>query len=111
MAPRDAFVHVWTNAYRFYREHPSEMRFLEQYENTPFACAPNPEKDTDPVQKQIQRQFRSRKEGGILNDLPAEVVQELTFGLASRLAKKPKALSRAALESVAEKVWKAISEE
>jgi hypothetical protein len=91
--PKDALIHVWTNAYRFYRNHPKETRFLDRYESSPFACISSPKSDTDPIQREIQKRFRSRKRGGILNNMPSEVVQELTFGLASRLAKKPKTLS------------------
>jgi AcrR family transcriptional regulator len=109
--PKEALIQVWMNAYRFYRDHPKETRFLDQYESSPFACIPGPERDSDPIQSEIQKRFRSRKRGGMLNDLPPEVVQELTFGLALRLAKKPKTLSRPALKAVAEKIWRAISED
>jgi len=109
--PKRALIQVWMNAYGFYRDHPKETRFLDQYESSPFACIPSPKGDADPIPREIQKRFRSRKRGGILNDMPPEVVQELTFGLASRLAKKPKTLSRAALKAVAEKIWRAISED
>ncbi len=119
MDPHDAFIRVWTNAYRFYRDHLRETRFLDQYENSPFACAPNsadkaapsePIPEGDALTAEFMRLFRSRKRGGLLNDLPPDVVQELTLGLASRLAKKAKPLSRATLSQVAETAWKAITE-
>src|SRR6478735_5444367 len=31
-----AFTQIWLNAYRFYRSHPHEARFLEQYKHSPF---------------------------------------------------------------------------
>jgi TetR/AcrR family transcriptional regulator, repressor of fatR-cypB operon len=118
MDPHHAFIHVWTNAYRFYRHHLRETRFLDQYENSPFACAPNatgktspePVAEADALTTEFMRLFRSRKRGGLLNDLPPDVVHELTLGLASRLAKKAKPLSRATLSQVAETAWKAITE-
>jgi AcrR family transcriptional regulator len=110
MPAREAFIHVWVNAYRFYNDHLRETRFLDQYECAPFACAAGSEADSDPVQSAFQRRFSGRKQGGVVNDLPPEVIQELTFGLASRLAKQPGALSRATLEDVAGRVWTAISE-
>jgi AcrR family transcriptional regulator len=110
MSPHDAFIHVWTNAYRFYREHLRETRFLDQYENSPFGCAAPQTVEEDNVSTELQRVFRSRKAGGILNDLPPEVVHELSFGLAARLAKKSKPLSRASLKQVAETVWTAITD-
>jgi AcrR family transcriptional regulator len=116
MAPHEAFVHVWINAYRFYRDHLRETRFLDQYENSPYGCAPNsadnfePIAEADALTAELIRLFRSRKRGGVLNNLPPDVVYELTLGLASRLAKKAKPLPRAALSQVAETLWKAITE-
>jgi AcrR family transcriptional regulator len=115
MTPHDSMVHVWTNAYRFYRDHRRETRFLDQYENSPYACAPNSADKSEPIAEpdlltaEFARLFRSRKRGGVLNDLPPDVVYELTLGLAARLAKKPKPLSRATLSQVAETLWTAIT--
>ena len=110
MSPHDAFIHIWTNAYRFYRDHLRETRFLDQYENSPFCAAAPQTVEEDNIRIDFQKQFRSRKAGGILNDLPPEVVHELSFGLAARLAKKTKPLSRASLKQVAEIVWTAITD-
>jgi AcrR family transcriptional regulator len=116
MDPHAAFVHVWTNAYHFYRDHLRETRFLDQYENSPYGCAPasadksEPIAEADALTTEFMKLFRSRKRGGLLNDLPPDVVNELTLGLASRLAKKSKPLSRATLSQVAETAWKAITE-
>ena len=110
MSPHDAFIHLWANAYRFYREHLRETRFLDQYENSPFCAAAPQTVEEDNIRIDFQKQFRSRKAGGILNDLPPEVVHELSFGLAARLAKKSKPLSRSSLKQVAETVWTAITD-
>src|SRR5215213_4392263 len=32
----EAFTQVWLNAYHFYRSHPHQARFLEQYKHSPF---------------------------------------------------------------------------
>src|SRR5215217_6300703 len=32
----EAFTRVWLNAYHFYRSHPHQARFLEQYKHSPF---------------------------------------------------------------------------
>ncbi len=117
MDPHEAFVHVWINAYRFYRDHLRETRFLDQYENSPYGCGPDsadkpePTAEADALTTEFTRLFRSRKLGGLLNDLPPDVVYELTLGLASRLAKKTKPLSRAALRQVAETLWTAVTED
>ncbi len=42
---------------------------------------------------EFEKRFTSQSKGGVLNDLPPEVIQELTFGLVARLAKKPRKLT------------------
>src|ERR1700744_4629996 len=36
MTPREAFVLLALNTYRFYRTHRREARFMDQYTNSPF---------------------------------------------------------------------------
>jgi len=108
MDAREAHMRVWTNAYYFYREHHRELRFLDQYETAGFVCPP--EKDARPGKErtEFERRFRSRSKGGVLDDLPPEVLQELTLGLAARLAKQPRKLSSDVLQRIADKVWESI---
>ena len=108
MDAKEAFILVWTNWYNFNRQHPREMRFLHQYETAGFVC--QPEKNPHPDQKamEFQRRFRSQSSGGVLNNLPPEVIQELTFGVVERLARQPRKLAPATLRTVAEKVWEAV---
>jgi AcrR family transcriptional regulator len=108
MESKDAFIQVWTNAYHFYRKHLRELRFLDQYESAGFLCVPDTNGPPNHESSEWEQRFRSRAKGGVLNDLPPEVIQELTFGLAARLAKQPRKLSSAVLQTVAEKVWGAI---
>lgn len=111
MEPREVFIQVWINAYHFYRRHQRELQFLNQYESAPFICPPESTRQYDREQTEYERRFRSRSRGGVLNELPPEVIQELTFGLAARLARKPRKLPGATLRKVAEKVWLAITVE
>ncbi len=111
MPAKEAFIHVWTNGYHFYRKHLREMRFFEQYQTAGFVCPPGkatsrPGKEK--VQIEFERRFTSRSKGGILNDLPYEVIYELTFGVVGRLATQPRKLSPNTLRRVAEKVWEAV---
>ena len=107
MDAKKAFIHVWSNGYRFYREHLREMRFLEQYENAGFTCLPD-DGSLDKKRSEFERRFRRKSKGGVLNNWPDEVLKELTLGLVARLAKQPRKLTPAILRSVAEKVWEAI---
>jgi TetR/AcrR family transcriptional regulator, repressor of fatR-cypB operon len=108
MDAKDAFIQVWTNTYHFYRKHLRELRFLDQYESAGFHCRPDKNSRPDQERTEFERRFRSRSKGGVLNDLPPEVIRELTVGLAQRLAKQPRKLASGVLRNVAEKVWGAI---
>lgn len=107
--PREALLNVWLNAYRFYRTHPKELRFLDQYLNSTY-CSPSKE-SSDPSVARITQLLRPRKQGGIMKDLPPEAIDSLTLGLASSLARAPKAFSPTTLRHVAETVWAAIADE
>lgn len=108
MDAKEAFVHVWMNGYHFYRKHMREMRFLKQYEIACFASPPEKNARSDKERTEFERRFTSRSKGGVLNDLPAEVIYELTFGVVERLASQPRKLSSEVLRNVAEKVWEAV---
>lgn len=111
MPAKEAFIHVWVNGYHFYRKHLREMRFLEQYQTAGFICTPGkttskPRKEK--IQIEFERRFTSRSKGGVLNDLPPEVIYELTFGLVARLATQRRKLPEETLRRAAEKVWEAV---
>jgi TetR/AcrR family transcriptional regulator, repressor of fatR-cypB operon len=111
MDAKEAFILAWTNWYNFYRKHPREMRFLHQYETAGFICQPEKAPHLEKQAIEFQRRFRSRSKGGVLNDLPPEVIQELTFGVVERLARQPRKLAPATLRTVAEKMWEAVKAE
>jgi AcrR family transcriptional regulator len=112
MPAEQAFKRVWMNAYRFYRTHQQETKFLDQYENSPY-CGGSPDMEALVRQDQnlalLLNLFRSRSAGGPLKDLPWEAVSELTIGVASRLAKRAKPLKTRVLEEVAAACWKAVT--
>ena len=113
MSARESLRHIWLNAYRFYRTHRKEARFLDQYLNSGY-CKTNEDEEAemaDPTVKRIMKWMRPKKHGGVLKDLPAEAVDSLTLGLAASLAKAPKAFSKDTLTQIAETVWTAIAEE
>jgi TetR/AcrR family transcriptional regulator, repressor of fatR-cypB operon len=112
MPAEQAFKRVWMNAYRFYRTHQQEVKFLDQYENSPY-CGGSPEMEALVQQDQnialLMNLFRPRSAGGPLKDLPREAVAELTLGVAARLAKRAKPLKTKALEEIAAACWKAVT--
>jgi TetR/AcrR family transcriptional regulator, repressor of fatR-cypB operon len=112
MPAEQAFRRVWMNAYRFYRTHQQEMRFLDQYENSPYCGTSS---DADALMRQDQNfallvnLFRPRSTGGPLKELPQEVLWELSVGAAARLAKRAKPLKKEILEEIAAACWEAVS--
>ena len=104
MAPKEGFIQVWMNGYKFYRTHVREMRFLEQYESAGFA-KPNPPRRVPEPEVQFLTRFRGRAEGGVLRDWPVEVLHNLTVEVAARLAKEPRSLSSSLLREIGEEIW------
>ena len=109
--PREALLRIWLNAYRFFRSHRKETRFLDQYVNSSYCRSGGDAAPDPPGIARILKWLQPRKKGGILKDLPPEAVESLTLGLAASLAKSPKAFSTVTLKNVAEAVWKAIADE
>jgi AcrR family transcriptional regulator len=112
LPPREALLRIWLNAYRFYRTHRKETRFLDQYLNSPYCrVSAGEEEPIDAASEQILKWLRPKKKGGILKDLPPEAIDSLTLGLAASLAKSPRNFSAATLRHIAETVWQAVAEE
>ncbi len=112
-SPREALLRVWLNAYRFYRTHRKETRFLDQYLNSSYCgtAAEGAAEFAHPDSARILKWLQPKKKGGILRNLPPEAIQALTLGLAASLAKAPKPFSTATLTTIAETVWNAIADE
>lgn len=109
--PREALLRIWMNAYRFYRMHRKETRFLDQYLNSPYCrMTAGEEEAMDAASAQILQWLRPKRKGGVLKDLPPEAIESLTLGLAASLAKAQKSFSEATLRHIAETVWQAIAE-
>lgn len=111
MTPREGFIKLAQNTYRFYRKHLREVRFLGQFESSPYWLACGNHEDDPAVEAAILSWFRPRKKGGVLKDLPQEAIDSLTIGLAARLAQAPKEFPAATIRKIAEAVWTALAAE
>jgi TetR/AcrR family transcriptional regulator, repressor of fatR-cypB operon len=113
MPADQAFRRVWMNAYRFYRTHQQEMKFLDQYENSPY-CGGSAEVEAMTRQDQnfalLVHLFRPKSAGGSLKDLPLEALWALSVGVAARLAKQAKPLKTHILEDIAASCWRAVTQ-
>jgi len=105
--PRETFLRGCLNVYNFYRKHKREMRFYDQYKHAGFACAPDV-KQEDERTTAYARRFSSKSKGGVLNEWPAEVLQEITLNLVIRLASQPRKLPEPLLLEIAEGIWQMV---
>jgi AcrR family transcriptional regulator len=111
----EAFTQIWLNAYRFYRDHPHEARFLEQYKHSPFhqAAAVSHEQLADSDFAFMAQVFATDPADRPIKDFPLDVIYELTLGVAARIAyhysaDKP-AIGDRLLEQIAGACWKSIA--
>ena len=105
--PRESFLQGFLNFYDFYRKYKGEMRFYEQYEHAGFACAPGTTYQ-DVRATAVAHHFSSRSKGGVLNEWPSGVLQEMTLGLVVRLARQPRKIPKSLLLEIAERLWEAV---
>ncbi len=105
--PRDTFIQGCLNAYTFYRKHKQEMRFYEQYTHAGFTCAPETVKKDERAAAFAHR-FSSQSNGGVLNEWPPEVLNELTLNLVFRLAGQPRKRPEPLLREIADSIWQVV---
>lgn len=105
--PGISFVRTFTGLYNFYRKHQREMRFYELCEYAGFMCKPELAVE-DERATAFAKCFSSRSQGGVLKEWPTEVIEEMTVGFVTRLARQEKRLSDLVLRDIAETTWKSI---
>jgi AcrR family transcriptional regulator len=113
LSPKETFKRTWLNAYAFYRTHRQEAQFLDQYENSPYhrpvelaALAAE-----DPNFACLAQRLSLSDGSSPFKALPPDIVQDLTFAVAARLAKRTTEapLDDAALDDIAEGCWRAVA--
>jgi AcrR family transcriptional regulator len=111
----DTFQQIWLNAYHFYRTHPHEARFLEQYKQSPFYQA-----GRQPAELMeggdfafFAELFEGDRAERPFKDLPFDVLYELTLGVAICIARRhttdANALSDEMLARIAAACWQAVA--
>jgi AcrR family transcriptional regulator len=111
----EAFMQVWLNAYRFYRSHPHEARFLEQYKHSPFhqATALPDELLANGDFAFITQLFAADPADRPIKNFPFDVIYELTLGVAARIAYHDASgehvLDDQLLEQIAAACWQAVA--
>lgn len=108
MPDKEAFLHVAQNIYRFYRQQSKELRFLEQYEHAGFPCQPASLPPVDDELAAFERRFTHHGDGGLLRDWPPAVLEELTVGVAIRLARQPDEIPTELLREITGSIWEMV---
>lgn len=108
---RERFVRICTNLVHYFLEHPMEMRFIEQYANSPFITTVTKQENARLFQP-ISSFFRYAQQQQIIKDMPLEILSALVYGMMMALVKLPNELNfrvdEAALETGITAAWDAI---
>ena len=83
------------------------MRFYEQYKHAGFPCVPETSYGHERADA-FARRFSSKSKGGVLNEWPSEVIEEMTLGLIARLASQTRKHPKPLLLEIAAGVWDAV---
>jgi AcrR family transcriptional regulator len=107
-APRERFVAMWRACYEYLGANVEDARFLLQVEDSPYRAVAHQAALADagdPLVAQVARPDLAAR----LLPLPLEVLYELAFGPAVRLAAAGSELTAGQLDLVADACWRAVS--
>jgi len=83
---KELFIKSLKNVFHYYLENPSELRFLEQYENSPILTASTREENmrlSGPAYRLLQRGLEQQ----LIKELPVGILGALFSGALTALAK------------------------
>ncbi len=86
MSLRDRFRTLWYNMLHYYMDHPQELAFIEQFDNSPYVTAEVKEAYAEGYEP-IVRFFQYAFQEGVLKEMPLEMLSVLTANVAVALAK------------------------
>lgn len=108
---RERFLRTWVNFVQDCLRHPKRIAFLEQFENSPYSKPPLPEaclNDLAPFLSFVQQGIQE----GVFKNLPFQVLNDLTFGVAVSSAKQHLAgaivLDDELVQAIANACWDAM---
>lgn len=112
MSLKQRFQYIWIALIKQYIAYPAELRFMEQYANSPFLST-----DTLRRQNELSTPFTTLLEqgmtSGLFRDLPIEVLRAFMYGPALQLAKQHVAgmtvLDDSLLDASFEACWAAVT--
>ena len=84
---QERFLYLWESILHYYLDHPKEVKFLEQYEHSPYYDLNWAAQYTELVQPLVMF-FQNGIAEGVLKDLPLAILMELGTATAVALAKQ-----------------------
>ncbi len=108
MPIREAFTLLLGNTVRYLSDHPAEVSFTEQYENSPIITDAT-RQDFSRMAGPLRELFARARAQGLLKDLPSEVLLALVSGAVLALVKLQRPgtarLDDATLDTALEAIW------
>lgn len=83
---RERFQTLWLNMLHYYMEHPCELAFLEQFDNSPY-MAPEVKEAFSEYYEPLVRYFQYAFQEGVFKEMPLAMLSTFTLGVAVSLAK------------------------
>lgn len=102
---RERFCLLTSRICRYFLQHPSEFRFIEQYYFSPYSgngCCETPDEDN-----RIENLLLEARRAQVIKDLPLPVMKAMVFGPLSSLAKEQNMRGRAIPETMIDQVVQA----
>jgi AcrR family transcriptional regulator len=109
---RERFRTLWLNMLHYYMEHPCELAFLEQFDNSPY-MAPEVKEAFSEYYEPLMRYFQYAFQEGVFKKMPLAMLSTFTMEVAVSLAKHHAAgeltLDNEAKELAMNATWDALS--
>ena len=84
---RERFRTLWLNMLHYYLDHPQELAFMEQFDNSPY-MKPEVEEALAEYYEPLARFFQHAFQEGVLKQMPLEMLRAYTLDVAVSLAKQ-----------------------
>lgn len=83
----ERFRILWLNMLEYYLHHPTELAFLEQFDNSPY-MKPEVQEVLTELYEPVAGLFQGAFEEGVFKKMPLEMVATFTLDVAASLAKQ-----------------------
>ncbi len=108
---RVRFTRIQKNLFNYYLNHPKELRFLEQYSNSPFIDSLSREEGLRMLEP-ITELFLYAQQQQVIKEMPVVILMQLVYGATVALVKLrlsgSVAMTNTDLDAVLDVLWDAI---